>query len=169
MRSIGRADEVVQEVLDDPALFPQVFEGLTHEEPVIRMRAADVVEKVTAQRPDLLQLYKDDILNRVAPIRQQEVRWHVAQLLPRLPLDDREHAQAVSILMGYLGDKSKIVKTFSMQALADLAKEDPVLKREVRALINELVRTGSPAMRSRGRKLLVQLDRERRPDCYRRH
>ena len=44
-RSIGRVDEVVREVLADPSLFGRLFEGMLHEDPLIRMRAADAAEK----------------------------------------------------------------------------------------------------------------------------
>jgi hypothetical protein len=78
-------------------------------------------------------------------------------MLPRLDLDDEERARAVQILVGYLEDPSKIVKTFSMQALADLAAVDERLRHQVTALLQALTETGSPAMRSRGRKLLARL------------
>ena len=64
---------------------------------------------------------------------------------------------AVQILYGYLQDRSKIVKTFSMQALADLALIDASLRPRVESLLVELMETGSSAMRSRGRKLLARL------------
>jgi hypothetical protein len=63
----------------------------------------------------------------------------------------------VDILLGYLEDKSKIVKTFSMQALADLAETDLELRRQVIPLLAGLVESGSPAMKSRDRKLLRKL------------
>jgi hypothetical protein len=63
----------------------------------------------------------------------------------------------VEILMGYLGDGSSIVRTFSMQALADLAVHDARLRLQVTQLIERLTKTGKPAVRSRGRKLLRQL------------
>jgi hypothetical protein len=154
-RSIGRSDEVVADLLADPALFPLVFEGMLHEDPVVRMRAADAVEKASAQRPEYLQPLKSRLLQEVARSEQQEVRWHVAQMLPRLDLSAAERETAVAILTGYLDDESKIVKTFSMQALADLAAQDASLRPQVTALVEELTRTGSPAMQSRGRKLLI--------------
>jgi hypothetical protein len=156
-RSIGRADEVVAEVLGDLVLFDAVFAGVYSDDPVIRMRAADVCEKVSAQHPECLGPHKRDILGSVAAIEQQEVRWHVAQMLPRLDLDREERARAVEILTGYLAERSKIVKTFAMQALADLAQGDASLRPEVEALLVDLAETGSPAMRSRGRRLLAQL------------
>jgi hypothetical protein len=78
-------------------------------------------------------------------------------MLPRLDLDGDEHRAVVGILLGYLEDQSKIVKTFSMQALADLAETDLELRHQVIPLLEDLVETGSPAMRSRGRKLLRKL------------
>jgi len=159
-RSTGRSDEIVAVVLADPALFGQLIAGLSNPDPLIRMRTADAAEKVTLQRPELLQPYKEQLLDQVSTIEQQEVRWHVAQMLPRMELSPAERRQALNILLGYLEDESKIVKTFTMQGLADLAQQDPTLRDEVIPVLVELTASGSPAMRSRGRQLLKQLGTE---------
>ena len=52
----------------------------------LRMRAADAAEKITCRRPDLLVACKQRLLDEIAAVPQQEVRWHVAQMLPRLAL-----------------------------------------------------------------------------------
>ena len=78
-------------------------------------------------------------------------------MIPRLELSQEERAVVVEILLDYLNDQSKIVKTFSMQALADLAEPDASLLSQVIPLLEDLTETGSPAMRSRGRKLLEKL------------
>jgi hypothetical protein len=156
-RSIGRSDEVVAEVLANPAQFPLVFEGLLADDPLIRMRATDAVEKITVRHPDYLQPHKNHLLDQLARINQQEVRWHVAQMLPRLEWSEAERAQVVEVLLAYLNDASSIVKTFAMQALADLAEQDDRLRPQVIPLLEELTQTGSPAMQSRGKKLLRRL------------
>ncbi len=156
-RSIGRVDEVLADVRRNPELFEQVVEGLLNDDPLIRMRSADAIEKLTRDDPERLRPFRDMLLGRVAAIEQQEVRWHVAQMIPRLDLTTDEVARAKDILVGYLADDSKIVKTEAMQALAVLAARDPGLRPEVIEHLRELTRTGSPAMRSRGRKLLAQL------------
>jgi len=158
-RSVGRVNEVVADVLNEPSQFGTLFSGLFTDDPVIRMRSADAIEKIAAQHPDYLQPYKKRLLEQVAKIEQQEVRWHVAQMVPRLELSREERASIVEILLGYLTDKSSIVKTFSMQALVDLAENDTDLRRRVIPLLDELMRTGSPAMKTRGRKLLERLYR----------
>jgi hypothetical protein len=156
-RSVGRVNEVVDEVLVEPALFDHLFAGVLSENPLIRMRAADAIKKITARRPEYLQPYKQSLLERVARIEQQEVRWHVAQMLPRLALDQAERQEAVRTLRGYLEDRSRIVQTFALQALADLAEMDSTLRGQVTSLIKQMVQTGSPAVKSRSRKLLAGL------------
>ena len=158
-RSISRVSKVVADVLNAPNLFGVVFHGMLSDDPIIRMRSADAVEKITAKHPEYLQPHKTTLIQRVARIEQQEVRWHFAQMVPRLELGDEERAVVVEILLDYLNDQSKIVKTFSMQALADLAEQDAGLGSQVIPVLEELTRTGSPAMRSRGRKLLEKLSR----------
>jgi hypothetical protein len=156
-RSIGRAEEVVDEVLADLAQFGAVFDGLFDADPVVRMRAADVVEKVTAREPAWLQPYKTVLLDEVAASEQQEVRWHLAQMLPRLEMTAGEQSRAAEILFGYLDDESKIVQTFALQALADLAEEDASLRPRVWAAVERASGEGSPAVRNRAAKLRQRL------------
>lgn len=148
--------EVVALVRRDPRLCADLAEGLLDPEPGMRMRCADVLEKVTAHKPRLLQPYKDVLLHRVSRIEQQEIRWHLAQMLPRLELNAAERTEAVALLRGFLADESSIVKTFAMQALADFAGQDADLREEVKAIIERLTRAGTPAMKARGRKLLAR-------------
>jgi hypothetical protein len=156
-RSIGRSEEVVAAVLADPTLFAVLFAGLLVDDPLVRMRTADAIEKITLQQPAYLAPYKAQLLHEVGQLAQQEVRWHVAQLLSRVELTATERRTAVELLNRYLQDQSKIVKTFAMQALADIALVDAALRPAIVAQLETLTNTGSPAMRSRGRKLLAQL------------
>ena len=156
-RSIGQSEEVVRYVSANPDLFDDLFTGLFNDDLLVRMRAADAIEKLTRQFPGRLSRWKQTLLRSIAHCKEKEVRWHVAQLIPRLNLTAREQKAAVRILMSYLNDESSIVKTSSMQSLVDLALRNHRLLPEVKPLIEHLSRTGTPAMRSRGRKLLNQL------------
>jgi hypothetical protein len=156
-RSIGRSNEIVNEVLAHPAQFRRLFQGMTSDDPIVRMRAADATEKIAAQQPGLLQPFKRKVLAVAGSSDQQEVRWHAAQMIPRLSLTTKERAVAVDILFDYLHDQSSIVKTFAMQGLAALASTDSPLRAKILPLLEELTEIGTPAMRARGRKLLKHL------------
>jgi hypothetical protein len=159
-RSIGRVDEVIHEVLSEPRLFSVVFDGMLADNPVVRMRCADAIEKITRHHPEYLLPFKERLIQQVAKVEQQEVRWHTAQLFSRLALSRAERRAVYAILSGFLSDESKIVKTFAMQALADIAERDTELRMPIVKRLRELTRTGSPAMRSRGRRLLIKLGRK---------
>lgn len=157
-RSIGRADQVAVAVSRNRALFPALMQGWWSDDPLVRMRAADATEKVTRKNPDLLTAYKKQLLNLLPKVEQQELRWHLAALVPRLPLSRRQRHAAASSLRCYLQDQSSIVKTCALQALADLAKDDSAMRPEVKKLLSQSLRNGTPAMKARSRKLLRQLD-----------
>jgi hypothetical protein len=156
-RSIGKSNEVAAQVLAHPADFPHLFQGLASDDAVVRLRVADAIEKITAQRPELLRPFKKKLLAVAGSSDQQEVRWHAALIIPRLELTAKDRAVALDILFDYLRDKSSIVKTFAMQALADLAATDSKLKTQITPLLEELTLVGTPAMRARGRRILRQL------------
>ncbi len=160
-RSIGKSNEVVQEVFTNPKLFGDLFSGLFETDSLVRMRTADALEKITAQKPELLQEFKKPMLNRVAHIKQQEVQWHVARLIPRLKLSKSDMTMVRKILDTYLKNThSNIVRVMSLQALAELALQGKIEKGEIIRSIEHYADTvNTPSVRARSRKLLNQLGR----------
>ena len=156
-RSIGKVNEVVAAVRKKPDLFKDLVNGLFDENPVVRMRAADAMEKISLDNPQSLQPFKTELIRLAQQTQQQELRWHTAQMIPRLKLTPKEAATVTDILFDYLNDKSKIVVTFAIQALSDLALTKGDASARVIRAIEKLTRTGSPAIQSRGKKLLPKL------------
>jgi hypothetical protein len=165
-RSIGRSNEVVEIVRRQPTLFLNLMEGLHHEDKLVRMRAADAVEKLTVTNPEWLRPFRVQLITLAAGAKQPELRWHLAQVLPRLELSKRDLVIVAAVLRRSLRDPSRIVKTFAMQALADLTKQDPTLRNSIRSLLLSLTKTGSASVKSRGRKLLTELRAESVPSFH---
>ena len=118
---------------------------------------ADAVEKLTQSHPEWLQPYKQELMELAYVAEQQEVSWHLAQMLPRLVLSSEEVHQLVDVFRGYLSDTSKIVQTFSLQALADLTEQDESILPDIIGIIRAHMQNGSPAVNARGRKILANL------------
>lgn len=156
-RSIGRSDAAVKLVLRHPDRFAELVECLWGEDPVLRMRAADAAEKVSANKPRLLDRHKAELLGLLAEAEQIELRWHLALMIARLPLTAPERQRATEALECYLDDRSSIVKTFALQGLADLARSDAAFCPHVKQLLENAAHRGTPAMKARARKLLKQL------------
>jgi len=152
-RSIGESNRVASEVLDRPESIGVLFQGLDDDDPVLRMRCADCIEKATAQRPEFLASFTHDLQHKYSKIEQPEVKWHVAALLARLRLSEHEARHAVAVLLSYTRDRSSLVKTMAMQALTDIALRHSCLLEQVALHIAELSASGTPAMKARGKML----------------
>ncbi len=140
LRSKGQSEEVIADILKHPYLFGEVFDGMLHDDPVVRMRVADAIEKVSRLHPEYLKDYKQRLIYEVSRIEQQEVRWHVAQMFSWLEKSS-----------------SNIVRVNSMQTLSNLAEDDRELRSLVLEKLREIVKIGSPSMVSRGKKLIKKL------------
>jgi hypothetical protein len=157
-RSNKQTDAVLAIVLLDRRKIPTLVKCLWDQDACVRMRAADALEKLSREHGRWLQPFKKRLLGLGAESTQKEVRWHVAVMVPRLQLTTSELAQAADFLQNYLNGYSSIVKTFAMQGLSDLAEKHAVLRPRVVELIRVLTRSGTPAMRARGRILLRRLE-----------
>lgn len=156
-RSIGRANEAAALVLREPRRFPELIGYLWSDDGIVRMRAADATEKISVQKPGLLAPFKAELLGLLLEAEQQELRWHLALMIPRLTLTKKERQRAAEGLRRYLEDRSSIVKTFALQGLTELAAVDRSLLPEIREILEAAERAGTPAMRARARKLLKTL------------
>ncbi len=155
-RSIGKSEQAVAEVLRDPALIVILIDALHSDDPVLAMRAADALEKISLSHADYCQSHKDKLLEIAGQTSYQEVRWHLAQILPRLQLEAQDRQRLITILQGYLDDNSSIVRTCALQALVDVTMDDDQSRTWIRQLVQESSQGGTAAMQARARKILAQ-------------
>lgn len=160
LRSIGKADEVVEDIIKNPRLFGEVFKGMLDDDPIVRMRSADALEKVSSIHPEYLQPFRGKLINEVSKIEQQEVRWHVAQMFSYLDLSKDERDKVIEILLSFIDtNKSKIVKVFSITTLANIAEKDQNRKSFILKKLQEFIQSDSPAIISRTKKLIKKLEK----------
>jgi hypothetical protein len=155
---VGRTKEVGELVVANRRRMGQLIECLWDEDAGVANRAADVLERVTHHRPGLAAKWTDELIGLMAEAEQNKLRWNLALLVPRLELSVKEARRVAQALRSYLDDRSSIVKTAAMHGLAALTRHDPELLPEVLDMLRILSRTGTPAMRARGRILLKKLE-----------
>jgi hypothetical protein len=171
--SSGRTAEVVNLVRANPKKVTQLLECLWDEDQCVAMRAADALEKLTRRRspvPDEIQksilktlqgTWKAPLIGLLAEATENKLRWCLAPVIPRLTLTVPECRRVAETLQSYLEDRSSIVKTCALQGLADLTRQDASLLPEVVDILNIHSRSGTAAMRARGRMLLKRLESTR--------
>jgi hypothetical protein len=164
--AVGRAEEVAALVLAQPKSFAALMECLWDEDPGVVNRAAHALERVTRDREPgfskQLNSWKTSLLGLLLEAKENKLRWHLALIVPRLTLTRPELARAAAALQSWLEDESSsIVKTMSLQGLADLTSQDSSLLPVVLDLLRVHSRSGTAAMRARCRILLQKF--EKRP------
>lgn len=159
MRMKGRSEEVVRQVLDHPRLFNDLFQGLTDTNPGVRMRSADALEKISSQKPELLRPHTRELITIAEKADQQEVQWHVAQMLSYVPLTGEEAETVVKTLQNYITrSQSNIVKVMALQTLVNIAGTHSTYKLRVHHFVEQALETGTPSIVARAKKLIRQLD-----------
>lgn len=157
-RTVGNVEEVVKRVLIHPDEISYLFRGLRSDNPSLRMRCADALEKIAVQNSTLLQPFTKDLLDIARCSIQQEVQWHMAQLFSRLRLSKDEVKDATTIAHHYFNySPSNIVKVMSLQAITDLANSTQE-REKAQKLILKAVKSESASVRARANLLLKDLE-----------
>src|SRR5208337_3624911 len=107
------------------------------------------LEKASTRNAQLIAPFRDELVALLCEAEQQELRWHLALMAPRLGLQGPDRRRALTALRQYLTDRSSIVKTCALDAMAQFAALDPGLEPEVRELLRAAERSGTAAMRAR--------------------
>jgi hypothetical protein len=154
----GRAFDAAVMVLEEPRLGQQLIECLWDEDESVASRAADALETVVGEHPKVSRPWKEELLGLLVESRAIKLRWHLVLIITQLKLTKPECRRVADVLTGWLDDRSSIVKTCAMQGLAELTQQDKSMKDEVLDLLRDLTRSGTPAMRARGRQLVKQME-----------
>jgi hypothetical protein len=157
--SIGDADQVIQKLLKAPSGLTELYKLFLDDDPVVAMRASYVAMRVAEQKPESVKPFTKDLLKNLELYTQQEVRWHIPQLLVRLDLTKAQKKRAYEVVMGWAEtDKSKIVGYYGFQAAADFAETDQALLEDFIPRIRKANKTGAKSIQNRCKKIAKQLD-----------
>ena len=157
--SIGESDEVIQKLLKDPSSLAEIYGLFLDEDPVVAMRASYVAMRVAEQSPDSVAPFAEVLFKNLELYKQQEIRWHVPQLLVHLDLTKTQRRLAYEVVMHWAEtDKSKIVGYYGFQAAADFAEMDEDLLQDFIPRIKAANKTGAKSIQNRCKKIAKQLD-----------
>jgi hypothetical protein len=154
LRSIGQSNRLV-ELVDSKDKFDQLFRLLFHPDRKIVMRAADAIEKITITKPDYLNAHESEIINLCGEAQNKELKWHLAQLMPRLDLSEQDIKKAWQTLSVWARaeNESRIVRVNALQALFDLSKQNQDFRHDFESILSTLEKENIPSLNARIRKL----------------
>ena len=150
-----RQNNVVVNSIHDQRTFDELFSLVFHHERTLVMRAIDAIEKVTAKHPEFLITHKSQLIEVLNSADHKELKWHIAQLLPRVDLTVAE-LEGVWHKLAYWAlnkTESKIVRVNALQGLFDLSKFNPELKNDFEKITSTVEHEAIPSIQARIRKL----------------
>lgn len=154
LRTIKQNSIIVKTVKDQHS-FDELFTLVFHHERPLVMRAVDAVEKVTINHPEFLAPHKTQLMSVLKSADHKELKWHIAQLIPRLPLSEKELTDVRHVFNYWVLNKneSKIVRVNALQGLFDLSTKHPEVKADFLHAIAALEHEPVPSIQARVRKL----------------
>ena len=159
--SVGEAEQVVKKALTAAPLRREIYDLFLDDDPVVAMRASYVAMKLAQSDPATTHEFKKLILKNLSKYTQQEVRWHVPQLLVHMKITAAERRNAYEVVMQWSEtDASKIVAYYGLQAAADFAEADDALLGDLIPRLRKLNARGAKSVSNRCKKIAKQLEIE---------
>jgi len=156
--SVGQAADIVDICLKSDLALDEVYSLFFDEDPVVVMRSSYVAMKVAEQQPKSVERFKAEILENLENYKQQEIRWHIPQLLMHVELDDAERVRAYRELMHWAEtDASKIVAYYCLPTAARIAQQDQSLMADFLPRLRALNSIGAKSVSNRCKKIAKQL------------
>jgi hypothetical protein len=159
LRSIGKSNAVVTKIQNQND-FDDLFKYLFHIERIIVSRTADAIEKITINNPKYLNKHKNKIIELCNIAKDKELKWHLALLIPRLPLDSKEFGKSWDTLTKWAKDKtnSRIVRVNSIQGLFELMRQEAVLMQDFNLTLLEIEKENIPSINARIKNIRKQIE-----------
>jgi hypothetical protein len=128
-------------------------------DPFTRRCAADLARRVSAREPGILKKYADVFIELIAelPAGEWQARGYVTLAAALNASTHAQHMMLASLVRSLANDERNAIRAIALEAFAILAIAEPELRDEAMLLLEYSRREGTPAMRSRARRMLLLL------------
>jgi hypothetical protein len=132
---------------------------LVSADPFARRCAADLARRVSTREPGILKKFADVFIDLVSelPAEEWQARGYVTLAAA---LNASTHAQRMalaSLVRSLTNDERNAIRAIALEAFAILAVAEPELRDEALLLLEHFRREGTPAMRTRARRMIPLL------------
>jgi hypothetical protein len=154
LRSLEKSQKLCS-LISNQDQFDSLFSYLFSSDRKVIMRAADVIEKITIDHPSYLNSHKKEILVLSNNAKDKELVWHLALLIPRIPLTKLEIQKVWEILTNWAihFKEGRIVRVNSLQSLWDLSIKHSEYTGYFKKLLSKIEKENIPSLNARIRKI----------------
>lgn len=147
----------IQKLVTDQRSFDELFQLIFHHERPLVVRAVKAVEKITLTHHEYLAPHKPQLLSLLKSADHKELKRRIAQLLPRINLNNRELDNTWHVLMYWAlnRNESKIVRVNALQGLFELSRQDLHLQKDFKQVMSVVERDRATSIQDKVKKLKI--------------
>jgi len=155
-------DYVASVIGTDETLFKEIFELILTNEPYVSGRAAWVVETCWLKYPNLIKPYINDIIDFLPNTKYDNQRRHFTKYLSTIDLrklDEDRIGILIDKCFNWLEDPKypTAVKMYSMLIVYNYVLIEPILAKELIAVIENQFEDSTPGFKNSAGKILKKL------------
>jgi hypothetical protein len=157
--SLGNTVEIVEEVLQEPVLFDELFHCYFSTDEIVRLRVSNAMKRICREDKSFLVPYVDRFLTEIAAIDQASTQWTLANLFLYLQkeLSASQKTSATEIMKNNLANHYDwIVLNNCMETLGQWSKKDEALKDWMLPHLQRLSQDERKTVAKRATKFLTQ-------------
>lgn len=154
-KEVGRSTEVALEILDNPAILPDLIACLRDGDEAVVSHAAHAVMQISAQKSSLFQTFADGLVETLANKSQWEIGEQLPKILCELDLSEQQLERLVPLLMDQTDDRSAIAAASALSALRRLADRGSIPRDIFDRAIEKALVSPRKAVAARARRLLA--------------
>lgn len=151
-------DDAVHSVVNNPARFDDVIQGLDDSRDSVRSGCAKVAEEIAELEPHLLTPHKQRLLTAAEEADHPIVRGSIFRCLPHLPLDDAELQQTLYILESAVYSSQTFLVTQALAALSTLGSRHPSVYDQAADLLHSRTQDSNSFVAKRARRAISKLE-----------
>ena len=159
--SRANSELIADYIGSDPERIEELLRLFFANENLVTQRSAYVFLIISDRNRALFLPHLKNLVSNLANNIHDAVKRNTLRLLQELPVPENLEGTLANVCFDYLQSNKEpvAIKVFAMTILANLATKYPDLKNELKIIIDDLMQNGSSGIRSRGKKLLLALDK----------
>jgi hypothetical protein len=158
--SLGRVEEVVEDILEGRTKLDELYQTYFSEDEVVRLRVSSCMKRISIHKPEMLAPYIEKLLGEITRIDQASTQWTLSILFDNLKSfmspDQLERARE-HMKFNLENHKDWIVLNTTMQVLFDWSKNDAELKTWIIPRLEVLQNETRKSVANRAKKLIKKL------------
>lgn len=153
------SDRIARAVGNDPKEFKKIIDIIYNGTPPLPQRAAWLLSIINKQQPELLKPYINKFINDIESFKVDALRRNMAVVLASHSIPKASQGKLIDTCYRFIlsPDEVVAVKVHAMQIIANLTKEHPELKEELKAVIRDQLDKNTAAFAARAKAVMKQI------------